>query len=333
MNNLSTAGQAMRIDYLTDTPSPRESSTSGISWSAVIGGAFVAASMALILTFLGVGLGLSSASPWSGSGASATTLGIATIVWLIATQAIAAGLGGYLAGRLRTKWADVHTDEVYFRDTAHGLLVWAVGVVITAAFLTSAASSVVGTTAKAAGAAAIGSGALAPAALAPAALGAAPTPGISDTAASRPATGNQNALSTSVSTPGSYLTDSLFRNDRAGPDAGQDLRPEVGRILVEAVRKGSLPTADRTYVAQVIASRNGMTQANAELRVDAVFAQAKSAAADADLAARTAADEVRQAAAKTALWIFVALLTGAFVASVAATIGGRQRDHVADSSP
>src|ERR1700693_3736113 len=121
-----------------------ESNTSGISWAAVIGGAFAAAALALILLILGVGLGLSSISPWSPAGAWSTAIGAATIVWLILTQAIASAMGGYLAGRLRTKWVSIHSDEVYFRDTAHGFLAWAVGIVITAAFLTSAATSIVG---------------------------------------------------------------------------------------------------------------------------------------------------------------------------------------------
>jgi len=115
-----------------------------VSWAAVIGGAFVSASLALILLALGTGLGLSSVSPWSNLGASASTVGKGAIVWLILTQIMASALGGYLAGRLRTKWVNVHTDEVYFRDTAHGFLVWAVGMVITAAFLASAASSFAG---------------------------------------------------------------------------------------------------------------------------------------------------------------------------------------------
>ena len=140
MSNLSTVNETLLPEYLTDLRNSAESPASGVSWGAVIGGALVAASMALILSFLGVGLGLSSISPWSGSGASAATIGVATIIWLIATQAIAAGLGGYIAGRLRTKWTNVHTDEIYFRDTAHGFLVWAVGVVVTATFLASAAS-------------------------------------------------------------------------------------------------------------------------------------------------------------------------------------------------
>ncbi len=320
MNDLAPTRELLRPEYLTDVPAA-ESVVSGISWGAIIGGALVAASLVLVLTILGVGLGLSSISPWTGTGASATAIGLSAIVWLVVTQAIASGLGGYLAGRLRTKWTSVHDDEVYFRDTAHGFLVWAVGVVIAVAFLASAASSIVGTTAKVAGAAAAGTGAIA---AMPGAASAAPDAPSVATGSSRQMPG---PLAGMVA-PSGYLTDSLFRNDRSGPDTAQDLRPEVGRILAEALRKGSLPPADRTYISQVIASRSGMSQADAELRVDAVYAQAKSSAADADLAARTAADEARSAAAKTSLWLFVALLTGAFCASLAATIGGRQRDHV-----
>src|SRR5664280_3694072 len=145
---------ADRQTTLAELPGKNEAYSAGVSWAAVIGGAFVSASLALILLALGTGLGLSSVSPWSNLGASASTVGKGTIVWLILTQIMASALGGYLAGRLRTKWVNVHTDEVYFRDTAHGFLVWAVGMVITAAFLASAATSMVGgkaTTAQADG--------------------------------------------------------------------------------------------------------------------------------------------------------------------------------------
>src|SRR5580658_2395405 len=125
-----------------EVPDKNESSSSGVSWAAVIGGAFVSASLALILLSLGTGLGFSSVSPWSNIGASASVVSKAAIAWLILTQIMASAMGGYLAGRLRTKWTDLHTDEVYFRDTAHGFLVWAVGLVITAAFLASAVASV-----------------------------------------------------------------------------------------------------------------------------------------------------------------------------------------------
>src|SRR5450631_4147437 len=129
---------------VAETSVRNEAHSSGLSWAAVIAGAFVAAALSLILLALGTGLGLSSVSPWSNVGASALTIGMAAIVWLIIVQIIASAMGGYLAGRLRTKWASIHTDEVYFRDTAHGFLVWAVGLVITATFLASAATSMVG---------------------------------------------------------------------------------------------------------------------------------------------------------------------------------------------
>lgn len=129
-------------------PLHNEAHSTGISWAAVAGGAFVTASMSLILLALGTGLGLTAISPLSGSGATASAIGRTAIAWLIFTQIIAAALGGYLAGRLRTKWVDVHTDEVYFRDTAHGLLVWAVGLVVSVAFLGAAATSLAGGTAQ-----------------------------------------------------------------------------------------------------------------------------------------------------------------------------------------
>ena len=96
-----------------------------VSWGAIVAGAAAAAALSLILLILGVGLGLSSVSPWASDGVGATTFGVTTILWLTLTQSLALAMGGYLAGRLRTKWTGVHTDEVYFRDTAHGFLAWA----------------------------------------------------------------------------------------------------------------------------------------------------------------------------------------------------------------
>src|ERR1700674_1797275 len=133
----------------SDTSVKNEAPSSGVSWPAIVAGAFAAAALWLILLALGTGIGLSSISPWSNMGASASAMSIGAIVWLIVTQIIAAMIGGHLAGRLRTKWVNIHTDEVYFRDTAHGFLVWAVSLVMTAAFLTSAAGAMVGRVAQA----------------------------------------------------------------------------------------------------------------------------------------------------------------------------------------
>jgi hypothetical protein len=260
-----------------------EANSSGVSWAAVIGGGFVTAALSLILLALGTGLGLSSVSPWSNIGASTSTIGTAAILWLILMQIISSSMGGYLAGRLRTKWANIHTDEVYFRDTAHGFLAWAVALVITAAFLASAAASMVGASASSAGAKVAGDQV------------------------------EQQELG-----PNGYFIDTLFRSDSAKPDANStSMRGEAGRIFANALRQGDVSAPDRSYLAQLVAARTGLSQPGADKRISDVFA-----------AAQQTADTARKAVAHSLLWAFLALLIGAFCASFAATVGGRQRDHV-----
>ena len=115
--------------------------SSAVSWGAVFAGAAGAAALSLVLLLLGTGLGLAVASPWAGEGISATTASVSTIVWVTVVQLLAAVLGGYLAGRLRTRWVSVHTNEVFFRDTAHGFLAWAVSTLLMATLLASAAGN------------------------------------------------------------------------------------------------------------------------------------------------------------------------------------------------
>jgi hypothetical protein len=171
---------------------------SAVSWGAIVAGAAAAASLSLILLILGVGLGLSSVSPWARDGVSATTFGVSTILWLTLTQLLASAMGGYLAGRLRTKWTEVHSDEVYFRDTAHGFLAWAVASLATAALLTSVIGSILGGGVQA-GASMVGGVAN----TAGSAVGGA-------AAASRMAQGGDGG-------PMGYFIDSLFRRDAAAP--------------------------------------------------------------------------------------------------------------------
>jgi hypothetical protein len=277
------AHSALLSDVLVENDSNSVNS-SGVSWGAVIAGAFVVAALSLALLALGTGIGFSSVSPWPNSGASASVIGVAAIVWLVLMQLIASFAGGYLAGRLRTRWVGIHTHEVYFRDTAHGFLVWAVGLVIAAAFLASAAMSA-GGTARASSATAEASGAP----QSPASLGA-----------------------------NGYFVDTLLRGNTSAPaQVDVSLREEVGLILANGLREGSLPPADRSYLAQVVAQRTGIGEPDAQKRVDDVFAQD-----------RQAADKVRKAIAHSMYWTFLALLVGAFSASLAATLGGKQRDHV-----
>lgn len=288
----------------------------GVSWGAVFAGAAAAAALSFILLILGVGLGLSSVSPWS---FNATAIGVGTIAWLAFMQLAASGIGGYMAGRLRAKWSSVHTDEVHFRDTAHGLLAWAVATLLTVAMLAG------GTRAVLSGAIDAGTGVAA--AVAPA-------------AAAGAAASNASEGSSGVN-PLDYFSDMLMRSAPApatasgapampaadAPVNAADQRVEIGRIFASSMSNGTLAADDRAYLGQIVAKRSGVTQAEAEARVDAVYARATKAAADAKAKAKEVADAARKAGAKTALWMFVALLLGAFVAALAATFGGRQRDH------
>src|ERR1700680_589303 len=216
-----------------------EAGTSGVAWAAVIAGAIAAAALSLILLALGAGLGFSSVSIWSNAGASASTIGMATVLWLIVMQIVSSSMGGYLAGRLRTKWANIHTDEVYFRDTANGFLAWAVALVITAAFLASAATSMVGATVSSP---AVGAG----------------------TAAGVPPDGREFD-------PNAYFIDTLFRSDSAKSDSNSaSVRGEVARIFTSALRQGEIPAADKSYLNQLVAARTGLSQADAEKRVSEV---------------------------------------------------------------
>jgi hypothetical protein len=267
-----------------------EGSRSAVSWSAIIAGGVTAAAVSFILLILGAGLGLTVVSPGSNSGVSSTALGVGAIVWLIVTQWIAAGLGGYLTGRLRTKWVSVHTHEVFFRDTAHGFLSWALATIVSAALLASAVSAIVS--------------------------------GSTTTATTLLSGAAQSAGA--VSSPTAYFVDMLFRSDKPAPAANpQDTRAESERILVRAVGEGDISPADKTYIAQAIASQTGLSQPDAEKRVDDVIAQAKAAAEK----VKQVADEARKAAATLALFSFLSLLVGAFIASVAAAFGGRERDE------
>lgn len=284
---------------------PDELASSAVSWGAIFAGAVAAAALSLILFSLGFGLGFSAISPWAGSGASAAAVGISAIVWLLIAQMIASGMGGYLTGRLRTKWASVHSDEVYFRDTAHGFLAWATATIVTTAFLASAISSALGTAASAAGSAA-------------------KTVATVGASAAGAAAGASDRDTPDVM---SYFSDALTRSvqpNAAPMDAGS--RAEIARILATSVRSGTLDAGDRAYLSQTIAARAGMSQPEADKRIDDTFARAKAAAAKAEADVKQAADTARKAAAYTALWTFIALLTGAFSASLAATWGGRRRD-------
>ncbi len=211
------------VSYAETTDRPVESAVSAVSWAAIIGGAVAAASATLVLLALGSGLGLASISPWRNAGASATAFTIGAGIWLIVVQWLSSGLGGYITGRLRTKWVGTHTHEVFFRDTAHGFLTWALASVIGALMLASAASSAIGTATQA-----------------------------TATAASGAAQGAGAAASMAQSRD--YDVDTLYRGEKPEMAATDPaVRAETTRILAKGIASGDVPAADRTYLAQLIA--------------------------------------------------------------------------------
>src|SRR5579884_1014155 len=241
-----------------------------VSWGAVIGGAFIIAATSIILLALGAGFGLSAVSPWPQQGASVT-------------------------GRLGARWVGVTLHEAYFRDTAHGVLAWAVAAVFTIAFLASAIGAV-------AGGAAMGATQIAAASAQGAGAGAAANP----------------------AAPSQYFVDTLFRKDRPDANASpQEVRGETARILTEAATGGGdVPAGDKTYLARLVSAQTGLSQEDAQKRVDDVVAKVKAA----EQKTRQAAEEARKAARNTAYFIALSMLIGAFIAGVAGKIGGNRRD-------
>src|SRR5665811_849011 len=186
-----------------------------VSWAAVVAGAVAAAALTLVLLAFGAGMGFSAVSPWSNTGVSASTFQIATGLYLIVVAMLASTIGGYIAGRLRTKWVGVHTHEVFFRDTAHGFLAWGLATVVGAAFLAAAASNMAG------GA----SSGLAPAA-------------------------SVTATQSAASGPVDYYVDALLRSNPTANANTANLgaaRREIAGILTNGLRDGDVRAPDRTY--------------------------------------------------------------------------------------
>jgi hypothetical protein len=258
----------------------REFFNSSISWGAIAAGSVVACAISLLITAFAVGGGLALVSPWSGEGVSATTVGWTAGVGLVCLAVISSALGGYITGRLRHAWDDVHEDDRYFRDTAHGFVTWAFATLLTASVLAGAGTHL----------------------LAAASAGAIPAAG---------------AGAAQAASGGDMYLDRLLRSSSPPSQASaQDTRAELLRLIAPATRRGGqVSQEDKTYAAQVVAARTGVSQQEAQSRVDQAVNQAKAAA-----------DTARKAAMAASFWLAIALLAGAFAGAVAAAEGGKLRN-------
>ncbi|AKK24651.1 hypothetical protein [Pandoraea oxalativorans] len=288
---------------VANTPLPAahaESTDSAVSWGAVLAGAVIAAAVSAMLLTGGTGLGFASISPWRNAAPPATALAVGSIVWLLVSQLIAYGVGGFITGRLRTKWSDAAPDEVYFRDTAHGFLMWAVSVIIGLVLLGATTTSLLSGGTRAA-----------------ASLAGSATAAVSQGAP----LGNRAGLLDD-------FTDALLRpSDPAVTPPAGDERAQVSRIMARSLLNGQLTDTDRAYLVKLVAKRAGVDEAAAQQRLTQIQTQLREAAAQAEQKAKEAAEAARKALMLFSIWAFVALLSGAFVASFSATLGGRMRQR------
>jgi hypothetical protein len=245
---------------------------SGVIWAPVIAGAVVAIATTMILLMVGSGIGFAAASPWPGAAPTATSFAIGAGIWLIVTQWFSSFLGGFITGRLRTRWTGIHTHEVTFRDTAHGLLAWAVSTVIVAAVAFGGTISATGAV--------------------------------------------MSAASTSVS----YAADTMLRSDK--PISGASLAAAQTEAVRLLGREGGLQQDDKTYLTHVVASQTGVSDAEAQQRINMAVASI-----------RADAGKARKVSSAVGFFTALSMLLGAFIAMISAAYGGWLRDERADMAP
>jgi hypothetical protein len=274
MQNPSLAAGLLREESYG--PSQAETG-SAVSWPAIWGGAFAATALSFILLAFGAGMGFAFVSPLPHEGMTPKHFTYMSAVWLVVVQWVASGLGGYLTGRLRTKWQGVHTHEVFFRDTAHGFLTWSVSTLVGALLLILGAASIMGDAHHE-----MGRGA--------------------NFGASSP-------MVDSLLRPGHYTaTDQDARID-------PETRMEIGQILMQGIRDGNLSDSDKAYVSQIVATHAGVAPEDVEKKIDDTIAKA-----------RQTEEQARKTAAGVSLLTLLSMFIGAFVACIAAAIGGQERD-------
>ncbi len=263
-----------------------------LEWGPIIAGALLAAALSFVLLTFGAAIGLSATSPWPNSGMSAKFIAGVAVFWTLVQQIGAFMAGGYIAGRMRTRWNDAPQDEVEFRDGLHGGLVWAVGIVIGAGLLLATVGAVARTGAQVAGQAAV-----------------------------TVAGSNVNPMDTVMDTllrPAAPPPAPAGQAPRGGQPAvaAEVPRAIVGRILAASLAEGGLSADNRTYLVQLVSQQTGLSQQEVETRVG-----------NAVTATREAADKARRTAVTTGLVTAVSLVISFAAAWWAALKGGQHRDN------
>jgi hypothetical protein len=211
-----------------------------IHWGPVIAGALVAAAVSFVLMTFASAIGLMIVSPSPSWRDTSVWLAILSGFWIIVVTVGSFALGGYLAGRVRSSWKAT-VDEVEFRDGAHGLLVWALGVVLGAALLWATASTLTAVN--------------------------------SATSSPRETAGAPAFLA--------FELDRLFRSERRLDPIAADVRAEASRIIMKGAGREELPAEDRAHLNRLVAGATGLQPADAERRVVQVLAESRASASQA----------------------------------------------------
>jgi len=302
----------------TATPGILARVSSYVEWGPITAGAFAAAAISFVLLTFGSAIGLTAVSPWGSSTLPAWLVAAVAALWLLITQAGSYALGGYIAGRLRAPINDALPEERYFRDGAHGFIVWAVGIVITAIVVGWTAGAVVkggvDAAATVASGVAQGAGNAATVSSAPDPLNYSIDrmlrPGAATEAKSADSAASDAAPVPAAGIPGS-------------PVQGDADREQARRIFLSAATSGVLAPDDRAFLANRISAVAGLPAAEAEKRVDEAFAAIQKAKTE----AKEAADAARRAAAIAGFLTAAAALIAAAAAAAGAGLGGKHRDE------
>lgn len=259
-----------------------------VSWGAAFAGALIATALSFILLTFGSAVGLSLVSPWTSTASSAKWAGALAVFWIIAQQIGSFLAGGYIAGRLRSRWAEAKPDEIEFRDGVHGAMVWAIGILLGATLAASVTGSILSTATR--------------------------------------AVGHVAGAAASQVDPLSYQVDVLLRRTGQTPSAqagassdANAIKTEVLQIFANAAARGELSAADKTYLSQVVAERTGLPPQEAEARVTQVYNEAARVT-------KEAADKARKTAVAAGFVTAASLLLSLAAAWWGAQTGGHHRD-------
>lgn len=269
-------------------------SRSYVQWGPIIGGAVIATAISTIMTVFGSAIGLSMVSADFEKSSSATALAVAGALWALWVMASATMAGGYLAGRMRQPSFDANGEERKARDATHGLLVWATGALLITVVATSSL------------------------------FGAAKTAASGVASAS---SGAASLVSQNVD-PLAMALDNVMRANGQQPPTAEE-RDEASRIFINALKNGKIEQGDRDYLASRLAARSGISEQDAQKRIDDAYARISQAKET----AKQAAERARKIAVLTAFLTAAALLVGAAAAAWAATLGGEHRDENLRSDP